>query len=370
MGDFDFEELSTGTGTGTGTAEPDLGDSLNADLTRLQAQLGDVTNKVGQSRSQLDQLRQRNAMVMAEVKKLESTIQQFPPETVRQSYTEALSVQQRLLTTQSQMEKFEAQEASLREQIELLKTLRQRLEHQAAQAKGESFNAREIIIKVIDAQEEERDRLARQMHDGPAHSLTNFILQAEICQKLFDRNPDKARDELANLKTKAGEAFQKVRSYIFDLRPMMLSDLGLAPTLQRYVDQFGEKTGIKTDYTQNGPSRRLEGYREVLVFRGIQSIMMNTRDRGGANAIKVALDMGSDRVRVSVEDNGRGLGTGQLNMDSNNPEALYLGALQDRINLVGGSLRVDMIPGGTRIEFDIPAGPEPEAGDDDLSDLR
>jgi two-component system sensor histidine kinase DegS len=85
------------------------------------------------------------------------------------------------------------------------------------------------------------------MHDGPAQSLTNFILQAEICQRLFDRNPERAAEELDNLKTAASVTFQKVRDFIFDLRPMMLDDLGVVPTVRRYVDSFKEKTDIGTD---------------------------------------------------------------------------------------------------------------------------
>ena len=75
------------------------------------------------------------------------------------------------------------------------------------------------IVGIINAQEEERKRLSRVMHDGPAQSLTNFILQAEICQRLFDRDPDRAAVELDNLKTNASRTFQKIRDFIFDLTP-------------------------------------------------------------------------------------------------------------------------------------------------------
>jgi two-component system sensor histidine kinase DegS len=79
------------------------------------------------------------------------------------------------------------------------------------------------------------------MHDGPAQSLTNLILQAEICERLFDSDPVRARAELGNLKDAVTSNFQKVREFIFDLRPMMLDDLGLNPTLRRYVQEFEAK---------------------------------------------------------------------------------------------------------------------------------
>ena len=97
------------------------------------------------------------------------------------------------------------------------------------------------IVRIIEAQEQERQRLVRQLHDGPAQSLTNLILQAEICERVFDTDSERARHELGELKTAVTLTFQKVRDYMFDLRPMMLDDLGLIPTIRRYVDDYNEK---------------------------------------------------------------------------------------------------------------------------------
>src|SRR5690606_21532328 len=133
-------------------------------------------------------------------------------------------------------------------------------------ADGASLST-QAIVRIVEAQEVERQRLARQMHDGPAQSLTNFILQAEICQRLFDRNPDRAGEELNDLKTAARGTFQKVRDFIFDLRPMMLDDLGLVPTIRRYVEAYEEKTGIDTQLNILGDERRLPAHIEVMMFR-------------------------------------------------------------------------------------------------------
>jgi two-component system sensor histidine kinase DegS len=218
-----------------------------------------------------------------------------------------------------------------------------------------------MIIRVIDAQEEERERLARQMHDGPAQSLTNFILQAELCKTLFDKKPDKAREALAKLMTDAHEAFQRIRDFIFDLRPMMLTDLGLVPTLKRYQEAFQNKSGIEIELMVNGRDRRLESYLEVLVFRGIQELMVTARDQGGATNVKVTLEMGPTEIRAVVEDNGRGFATGQLTLDEKTSQPLGLSTLQERVHLVGGSLQIDSVSGqGARIEIEVPAGAEIE----------
>jgi two-component system sensor histidine kinase DegS len=331
---------------------------LNGLLQQARAELADISAKVSRSRGQVEELAQRNAMIIGEVRRIESVLDQTPRLNIRETYSNALDVQQRLLTLRGQMERLQAEENSARRMVEVLEAAIDTLSRTDAEAgPGDTFDAREMIIRVIDAQEETNERLARLMHDGPAHSLTNFILQAEIVAKLFDRDPQKAREELSNLKNAANEAFQKVRSFIFDLRPMMLTDLGLVPTVKRYLEAFGDKTGIETAFELIGRERRLsEHYREVLLFRGIQALIQNARDHSGASYIKVVVEMGEDSVRARVEDNGRGFGTGKLSLDASNSEALGLGALQERVNLVGGMVRVDSIAGqGARIEIDIPA---------------
>ena len=102
---------------------------------------------------------------------------------------------------------------------------------------------------MINAQEAERQRLSRQMHDGPAQALSNFIVQTEIANRLLDIDAKRAKEELDNLKNSAMNTFKEVRTFIFELRPMMLDDLGLFPTVRRYVDNFKEQTGAEVNLT-------------------------------------------------------------------------------------------------------------------------
>lgn len=343
-----------------GTTESSTLDILRGELERLNAEMRDINSKLDQSRGQVEQLAQRNATVIGEVRRIESDLDQIPRMNIKDVYTEALDSQQRLLTLRSQMEKLQAQETVAKQEAEVIRSAIESLTRTpelAADNQGTSLSPREMLIRVIDAQEEERERLARAMHDGPAHSLTNFILQAEICQKLFEKNPEKAKDELATLKTAAGDAFQRIREFIFNLRPMMLTDLGLVPTVKRYLSAFEEQTGIETEFIMTGRERRMEGYREVLIFRGVQELLSNAREQG-ATSVKVTLEVGDDRMNAIVEDNGRGYGTGKLTLEP--VGQIGLSALQERLTLVDGDLQIGSTSGhGSRIEFSIPTGPEP-----------
>src|SRR4030095_17214722 len=162
------------------------------------------------------------------------------------------------------------------------------------------------VEMLVNAQETERQRLSRQMHDGPAQALSNFILQTEIAMRLFDVDATQARGELNSLKASAMSTFQKVRNFIFELRPMMLDDLGLVPTVRRYADALKEQTGLDVNVTVTGNERRLEPYLEVMLFRAMQELLGNAARHSQGSLVKVMLDMGEERERVSVDDTGSG----------------------------------------------------------------
>jgi two-component system sensor histidine kinase DegS len=190
------------------------------------------------------------------------------------------------------------------------------------------------------------------MHDGPAQALSNFILQTEIAMRLFDLDQDKAKDELNNLKLSATRTFQKVRDFIFDLRPMMLDDLGLVPTIKRYIEAYRELPNMDIRLSITGQERRLQTYLEVMVFRAIQELLGNAIRHSQATQVKVLVDMGDTNVRVSVEDNGKGFAVENMDEKSN----LGLKVIRDRVEMLGGYLEVDSVSGqGTRVTFQLPA---------------
>jgi two-component system sensor histidine kinase DegS len=211
-------------------------------------------------------------------------------------------------------------------------------------------------VRVIEAQEQERQRLVRQLHDGPAQSLTNLILQAEICERVFDSDTTRARAELGELKTAVTTTFQKVRDYMFDLRPMMLDDLGLVPTLRRYVDNFNEKSSVPAVLTVTGSERRFTPYKEVVIFRVIQELLANVRTHAHATRVQVMLDLGDDLAHVVVEDNGSGFNVAEV-LNVPQPKGIGLGTLRERLAMLGGDFRVESAVGrGTKVTVQMPIG--------------
>jgi len=192
------------------------------------------------------------------------------------------------------------------------------------------------------------------MHDGPAQALSNFILQTEIAMRLMDVDVAQAREELNNLKASAMSTFQKVRNFIFELRPMMLDDLGLIPTIKRYADTFKEQSSLEVSVIVSGQERRLESYVEVMIFRALQELLGNASRHSQASLVKVMIDMSDVLAKVTVDDNGKGFNT-EILMQGN---SLGLNLIRDRVEMLGGAFEIDSILGkGTRVTFTIPARP-------------
>ncbi len=327
------------------------------ELESTQRELRDLKLTLNQSRTELDKLTQRNAQIAAQLRQMQPNLENLPRADIKAAYEAAQDAQQRLFAMRGQVERLQAEQSSLDRLADHLKKTVAALENLAASSQGAQTNVgdKPMVARIVEAQETERQKLSRQIHDGPAQALSNFVLQSEIAMRLFEKDPALARAELANMKTAATSTLQKIRDFIFDLRPMMLDDLGLAPTVKRYVDAFKDKSGIPTTLTITGAERRLESVREVMIFRGLQELLSNVRNHAQATEVRVTVDTDDIRVRAIVEDNGKGFNPEVLT--DGKQKTIGLSALKERIELLGGALEVDSQPGqGTRVVMDVPVG--------------
>ena len=345
-------------------AKQQLVGMINDELGGLKRRISEIRGQITQQQTIVDREEQRNSDIASHLITIRHSIDTIPREDVRDRYEEALEARQRLSTMRSQLERFQFTLEIMQNQLQLMQQIASKVqgadltldeEHED----GASAKAALNIKRIVEAQETERQRLARQMHDGPAQSLTNFILQAEICQKLFDKSPQDAGEELNNLKTAARLTLGKVRDFIFDLRPMMLDDLGLIPTMRRYVARFKDRADLDMELEINGEERKLEDYRQILLFRGIQELIAHARDYASASRVKIRMDMTTGTIKVLVEDDGRGF---DPDLMENTDESKLPSRVRDLITmrekfiLVKGATKVSSTDNGTTIRLELPAG--------------
>jgi two-component system sensor histidine kinase DegS len=166
---------------------------------------------------------------------------------------------------------------------------------------------RDASRQVFQIIEEERMRIARDMHDGPAQSMANLVLQAEIIERLIARDPKMVVSELADFKNGVRSVLDDTRRLIFDLRPMTLDDLGLVPTLRKFVAEFGERNSVNAHLRVVGEEIRMGGGLEQTLFRIVQEALNNARKHAKASNVEVVITFLPKQVTAVIRDDGVGM---------------------------------------------------------------
>lgn len=221
----------------------------------------------------------------------------------------------------------------------------------------ENMQQRQLLgLRIIKAQEEERQRVAREIHDGPAQSMSNVVLKAEICEKLIGFDIDKVKEELKNLKKIARDSLQDVRRIIYNLRPMSLDDLGLVPTLQRYIMTFQEDSGIAVTFKTRGVYDDLRPVISLTVFRIVQEAISNIKKHADAQNAVINLEFLDKELRLYVYDDGKGFNVEDLKVRNDDIDGGFgLFSMRERIELLSGEFQISSNPGkGTRLNIMIP----------------
>jgi len=209
-------------------------------------------------------------------------------------------------------------------------------------------------MKVIEAQEEERKRVAREIHDGPAQSLANLVFRCEYIQKIIDDDLQQAKDELSNLKELVHDGVQNVRKVIYDLRPMSLDDLGLIPTLKKYINKFEKQTDLEVVLKIRGKRKSLPSSYQITIFRLIQEALNNIYKHAQATTSKVCIEYSKEQLNLLIIDDGRGFNKEEVSSDK-----FGLVSMRERCELVGGSIKIDSKKNrGTKIKITIPFSEE------------
>ena len=209
-----------------------------------------------------------------------------------------------------------------------------------------------MVKRTVAAQEEERRRVATEIHDGVTQQLISIWYRVQACERLLERDLPAARGELEVAKSLIGEALNEARSAIYDLRPATLDDLGLVPAIEALTRRtFGPEVevNVATDIPPHLPT-----HLETALYRICQELLNNVRKHACATRVEVALESETDQLRMIVIDDGKGFDVGAY--QSLRPETSFgLAGVTERVEMVGGRLDISSEIGrGTRAEIRIP----------------
>jgi signal transduction histidine kinase len=217
----------------------------------------------------------------------------------------------------------------------------------------------DFLQRIIVTQENERKRIARELHDQTGQALASLMVALKILENA--ENYNEAKKGLASLKTAINKEIEAIHSLALELRPSVLDDLGLIPALDLYLDDFKVKHAIAISFVTIGfEERRPDPCIETCIYRIIQESLTNVIRHAKASSISIILEWGKGKIRGIIEDDGIGFDAETIRT---NPARLGLYGMEERALLLGGNFRIESEPEqGTMIIFEIPIGTGNHAG--------
>ncbi len=207
--------------------------------------------------------------------------------------------------------------------------------------------------QIINAQEQERKRIARELHDETSQVLTSLLISLAVLEESL--TTPEARERIADTRRLAHQTLRAIRSLSIDLRPSALDDLGLLPALRWYVKEYQKKCSIEVDFVSSGFKERLPAEMETALYRIVQEALTNTARHAQAKRVSIMLKEGEKEIEGIISDDGIGFDIEALRKSPDNERGLGLAGMTERAVLLDGSLDIESRPGhGTTITVHIP----------------
>ncbi|HBV98149.1 MAG: histidine kinase [Peptococcaceae bacterium BICA1-7] len=349
----------------------DIAENTRIEHQRLKMELEEVRIQVTQLVGEVDSLtidEKKSRQRLAEVSK---NFKKYSEESIKKAYEEAQEKQIRLATLRGRESLLRYKRNNLEQSLRRLDNMLNKAENLASQLAvvtgfltgnlkdfyqkiGEMQQVQQLGISIIKAQEEERHRVARDIHDGPAQLLANIVMRAEFCLKLMDIDRTKVKEELHALQHMVRQSLQDVRKIIFDLRPMVLDDLGLVPAIKRYIEDYQGQYGLAVELVVIGTPRRFSIAIEVAVFRIMQECLNNIRKHAQATMVAIKVEFLDNKINAVVKDNGVGFNPDSM-IKTGKKECFGILGMRERAQILNGEINLISAPGqGTTISVSVP----------------
>jgi signal transduction histidine kinase len=219
-------------------------------------------------------------------------------------------------------------------------------------------DAAEMRMRVLEAREQERVRLAQEIHDGPAQMIANAFFQVDYVERLMERDPRLARTELRYLREVMRRELADIRTFIAQLRPPALEEAGLDGAIREAVATLTASVEVSAETVLEGRAERLTDMQQVVVLRVLQEALHNTREHAGARTVSIATSEADGTWVLEVRDDGRGFDVDAIG--SRGRQNFGLQFMRERAELVGGTVIVRSRPGaGTVVRLTIEAEGKP-----------
>ncbi|AGX06264.1 MULTISPECIES: sensor histidine kinase [Bacillus] len=346
-----------------------ISEQCRQDFESLTSDLKEVKQAVVLTIDEGDQLEAQTRFARKRLSEVSMHFKDYTESQVREAYEKAHQLQMKLSMNRQQEKQLRERRDDIERRLLGIQETIDRAEHLVSQISvvmnylmsdlkrmGEVLEdaklKQDFGLKIIEAQEEERKRLSREIHDGPAQMMANVMMRSDLIERIYkERGAGEAITEIKSLKKMVRNALYEVRRIIYDLRPMALDDLGLVPTLRKYLQTIEEyHNTVKIYFSNVGDEKRLPPKYEVALFRLVQESVQNALKHAEAKEIKVKLEIRNDSISVVIRDDGKGFDTSQKK-----PESFGMIGMRERVELLEGQISFDSkINAGTIVLIQVP----------------
>ncbi|WP_332695425.1 sensor histidine kinase [Halalkalibacter lacteus] len=330
------------------------GEQSRQELQALENELVEVRLKVATIIEKTDRTEMHARFARNRLVEVSKEFEKFTNDEVRTAYEQANDYQIQLAVYKQEEVQLRDKRAQIESRLVNLKNTVMRAEQLAGQMaivyKFLSSDIKKVThviedarekqafgLQIIEAQEEERKKLSREIHDGPAQTMANVLLRSELIERIYqEKGIEDALNEIRDLRKMVKSSLVEVRRIIYDLRPMALDDLGLIPTLAKYLKTFEERTQISIVFRHIGKETRLPQQFGIALFRLVQESVQNAYKHAAPTEIQVKIDITPTKVIMLIKDDGKGF----------DPSLKKEGSF----GLIGMKERVHMLKGEINIE--------------------
>ena len=359
-------------------------ETARTEVENSKKQLQELKEQARKTIDRVDELAKKEQREKQHLVLVSGNFQNYSEEKIRASYEAVKNVQVELGVEREKEQALRQQRDKLELRLRHLQVMLVQAEHLAlaigsvlsylsSQVSGvvwkiEAVQKDKFVgARIIKAQEEERYRVSREIHDGPAQDLANLIFQTSIAEKLIDYDPEEAKRTLQELRQQIRDCLSNVRQVIFDMRPMALDDLGLAPAINQLVGRLASRGILSTDFSVDGKSYDLPKHVEIAIFRVVQEALNNVAHHAGTDKARVRLLYRPQALSVLIEDEGKGFDAEadpkipdvpaeEILADGTDHAGQFgIMGMKERAKIIGAELNVLSTVGkGTRIHLRVP----------------
>lgn len=346
-----------------------IGEQSRLEYAKLKNELNRVRIKVAGIIEKTDRLEIHARFARNRLAEVSKDFNKFNSEEVRSAYEMANEYQVQLAVLRQEEQQLRIERDNLERRLLIVEETISRSENLIGQMSvvynflaGDLKEFGEVLedakekqqfgLQIIEAQEEERRRLSREIHDGPAQMLANVLLRSDLIERVYqDKGIDQALAEIQDLRKMIKVSLAEVRRIIYDLRPMALDDLGLIPTLEKYLKTFAEHTKTNIIFKNLGrDQQRLPSRLEVALFRLVQEAVQNAAKHANPSEIQVKIEAKIGKIILIIKDNGRG-----FNTDQKKEGSFGLIGMKERVTMLKGTMDIQsIIKGGTTVIIEVP----------------